>query len=55
MSRIIFNDYLDAALAALAVGIVLVMIAYGVIRIRQARATPQNTAIEIGGAAVGHG
>jgi carbon starvation protein CstA len=55
MSRIIFNDYLDATLAAVAVGIVLVMVAYGVLRIRQARATPQNTAIEIGGAAVGHG
>jgi len=56
MSRIIFNDYLDAALAALAVAIVLVMVAYGVIRIRQARATPRSTAIEIGGeVAVGHG
>jgi carbon starvation protein len=55
MSRIIFNDYLDAALAALAVAIVLVMVVFGVVRIRQARATPQNTAIEIGGAAVGHG
>ena len=41
---------------ALAVAIVLVMVAYGVIRIRQARATPRNTAIEIGGeVAVGHG
>ena len=56
MSRIIFNDYLDAALAALAVAIVLVMVAYGVIRIRQARATRRSTAIEIGGeVAVGHG
>jgi carbon starvation protein len=55
MSRIIFNDYVDATLAALAVGIVVIMVAYGVVRIRQARATPRNTAIEIGGAAVGHG
>ena len=55
MSRVIFNDYLDAALAALAVGIVLVVVAYGILRIRQARATPRNTAIEIGGAAVDHG
>ena len=55
MSRIIFNDYLDAALAALAVAIVLVMVVFGVVRIRQARATPRNTAIEIGGAVVGHG
>jgi carbon starvation protein len=55
MSRIIFNDYLDATLAALAVGIVLVMVAFGIVRIRQARATPKSTAIEIGGAAVDHG
>jgi len=55
MSRVIFNDYLDAALAALAVSIVVVMVAYGLVRIRQARATPRITAIEIGGAAVGHG
>ena len=55
MSRIIFNDYLDATLAALAVSIVVVVVAYGALRIRQARATPRITAIEIGGAAVGHG
>jgi carbon starvation protein len=55
MSRVIFNDYVDATLAALAVGIVLITVVYGVARIRAARATPQNTAIEIGGAAVGHG
>jgi carbon starvation protein len=55
MSRVIFNDYLDATLAALAVSIVIVVVAYGILRIRQARATPTITAIEIGGAAVGHG
>jgi len=55
MSRVIFNDYLDAALAALAATIVIVMVAYGIVRVRQARATPRNTAIEIGGAAVDHG
>jgi carbon starvation protein len=55
MSRIIFNDYLDATLAILAVAIVLVVAVYGVLRIRQARGTPQNTAIEVGGAVVGHG
>jgi carbon starvation protein len=58
MSRVLFNDYLDAALAALAVAIVLTVVAYGIVRIRTARATPQNTAIEIGGpagAAVGRG
>ena len=55
MRRVIFNDYLDATLAALAVAIVVVTVAYGIIRIRQARATPRNTAIEIGEVAVGHG
>ena len=58
MTRVIFNDYLDATLAALAVAIVLTVVAYGIVRIRTARTTPQNTAIEIGGpagAAVGHG
>ncbi len=58
MSRVVFNDYLDAALAALAVAIVVTVVAYGIARIRAARATPQNTAIEFGGpagAAVGHG
>src|SRR6516164_9354680 len=55
MSRVIFNDYLDAALATLAVTIVVVVVAYGIVRVRQARATPRNTAIEIGGAAVDHG
>jgi carbon starvation protein len=55
MRRIVFNDYLDAALAILAVAIVLIVVVYGVLRIRQARGTPQNTAIEVGGAVVGHG
>ena len=55
MSRIIFNDYLDAAMAILAVAIVLTVVVYGVVRIRQARATPQSTAVEVGGAVVGHG
>jgi carbon starvation protein len=55
MSRIIFNDYLDATLAILAVAIVLTVVVYGVLRIRRARATPQSTAIEVGGAIVGHG
>jgi carbon starvation protein len=55
MSRIIFNDYLDAAMAILAVAIVLTVVAYGVVRIRQARATPQSTAVEVGSAVVGDG
>ena len=55
MSRIVFNDYLDAMMAILAVAIVLTVVVYGVVRIRQARATPQSTAIEVGAAVVGHG
>jgi carbon starvation protein len=55
MRRIIFNDYLDAAMAILAVAIVVTVAVYGVVRIRQARAKPQSTAIEVGGAVVGHG
>jgi carbon starvation protein CstA len=55
MSRVIFNDYLDAALAALAVAIVIVVVVYGIVSIRRARATPRSTAIEIGEVAMGHG
>jgi carbon starvation protein len=55
MRRIVFNDYVDATLAALAVGIVLVMLGYALVRIRQARAAPQSIAIEIGGSVLGHG
>ena len=55
MRRIIFNDYLDAAMAILAVAIVVTVVSYGVVRIRQARATPRSTAIEVGDAVVGHG
>src|SRR5436190_2768132 len=58
MGRVIFNDYVDATLAGLAVSIVVIVVAYAFVSIRRARATPQSTAIEIGGpagAAVGHG
>lgn len=55
MSRIIFNDYLDATLAILAVAIVLTVAVYGALRIRQARGTPTSTAIEVGDAVMGHG
>ena len=48
MSRVVFNDYLDATLAALAVAIVLTVVAYALFDIRKARRTPQSTAIEIG-------
>jgi carbon starvation protein len=55
MRRIIFNDYLDATMAILAVAIVVTVVVYGVVRIRQARATPRSTAIEVGEAVLGHG
>jgi carbon starvation protein len=56
MSRIIFNDYVDATLAALFVAVVLSMVVYGVISIFRALGTPNVTAVEIefaGAAAVG--
>jgi carbon starvation protein CstA len=55
MSRVIFNDYLDAGLAALAVALVVVMIVYAFIEIPRAMATPKVTAVEIGGGAAAAG
>lgn len=49
MNRVIFNDYLDAGLAALAVALVVVMIVYAVIEIPRAMRTPKNTTVEVGG------
>ena len=51
MDRVIFNDYLDATLAALAVAIVVAVVIYAFIDIRKAMGTPRSTAIEIGGVA----
>jgi carbon starvation protein len=56
MNRIIFNDYVDATLAALAVTIVLTVVIHAFFDIRRALSTPKGTAIEIGatsGAAAG--
>ncbi len=50
MNRVIFNDYLDAALAALSVVIVLVVVVSAVIEIRKSLGISESTAIEIGGA-----
>jgi carbon starvation protein len=47
MSRIIFNDYVDATLAALFVAVVVSMVVYGVINIRKALSAPKSTAVEI--------
>jgi len=51
MNRIIFNDYVDATLAALAVAIVLTVVIHAFFDIRKALSTPKGTAIEIGGTA----
>ena len=52
MRRIAFNDYVDAALAALFAAIVIAMVVYGVIEARKALRNGKSTAVEIGGAAV---
>jgi carbon starvation protein len=48
MQKIVFNDYVDSALAAIFVGVVLAMLIYGLIGIRKALSTPYVTATEIG-------
>ena len=55
MSRVMFNDYLDATLAALFVLVVVATVVYGVLNIRKALGTPKATAMEVefAGAAVG--
>jgi carbon starvation protein len=52
MNRIVFNDYLDASLAGLFVAIVLTMVVYGVISARRAMGNPNDTTVEIRGAAM---
>jgi carbon starvation protein CstA len=52
MGRIVFNDYVDATLAAIFVAIVIVMLVYGVIEARKAFRASRVTTVEIGGAAV---
>ena len=49
MHRVIFNDYLDATLAGLAVAIVVIVVIYALFDIRKALTTPKATALEIGG------
>jgi carbon starvation protein len=57
MTRIVVNDYIDAALAAVFVLVVIATVIYGVRSIWRALSTPQATAIEVGfaGAVVGGG
>lgn len=49
MSRVVFNDYIDATLAAAFAVLVVVMVIYGIIHSLRAMHTPRSTAIEIGG------
>ena len=49
MNRIIFNDYVNATLAALFVAVVVAMLVFGVIYIRKALGTSNVTAVEVGG------
>jgi carbon starvation protein len=55
MRRVIFNDYVDATLAALFVAVVVSVVVYGVINIRKALSAPKSTAVEVelAGTAVG--
>jgi len=48
MQRVIFNDYVDATLAALFVAVVLAMTVYGLIAIRRALSNPKVTTVEVG-------
>ncbi len=48
MSRIVFNDYVDATLAGLFVLVVVATVIYGLINIWKALGNPQVTAVEIG-------
>ncbi len=50
MRRVIFNDYVDATLAALFVAVVTAMTIYGLIALRRALSTPKVTSVEVGGA-----
>jgi carbon starvation protein CstA len=52
MSRVIFNDYVDATLSALFAAVVVATVIYGVIDSRRALSNPKSTAAEIGGTAM---
>jgi len=48
MQKIVFNDYVDGALAAIFVAVVIAILIYGLIGIRKALSTPYVTATEVG-------
>ena len=52
LSRVVFNDYVDAGLAALFAVIVVATVVYGIIDARKALHNPKNTTAEIGGGAL---
>ncbi|MBW0001589.1 MAG: carbon starvation protein A [Verrucomicrobia bacterium] len=47
MGRIVFNDYLDAGLAAIFVTVIVAVLLYGLISIGRALSTPEVTAVEV--------
>ena len=55
MSRLVFNDYVDATLAAVFAAVVVAVVIYGFFDIRKALGTPKVTAVEVefAGAALG--
>jgi carbon starvation protein len=52
MNRIVFNDYLDAILAALFVAVVVATLIYSVVDSRKARRNLTASAVEVGATAV---
>jgi carbon starvation protein len=52
MNRIVFNDYLDAILAALFVAVVVATLIYSVVHSRKARGNLTASAVEVGATAV---
>jgi carbon starvation protein len=55
MSRVVFNDYVDASLAAVFALIVVAMVLFGASACLRALMEPRSTAMEIGGAVRGVG
>ena len=51
MSRIVFNDYVDASLCAFFVAVVLSLLVFGILSIRKARSNAAVTTLEVGGEA----
>ena len=49
MTQIVFNDYVDATLAAVFAALVVTMAIYGVIYCRRAMGDPRSTVVEVGG------